>query len=824
MRALASADCNCRFDICFTNFEPQEWVYNEMPNTFTLHNVNTTGTVLDTVTGLTGLTGLGIGKTGGTGGTGSTTGQAIGIATQTVQGLLVPTSVRNSVTQSTINPVLIYLQNPVLGGWQFGKPKPRSAFSLPTLISEVTSPNDKTLFEEPQDATKKHYIPQYAIATRGTGGGMVKWVSFAPTAQGFVLSVHLSDTTSASLSANNTAVKPNSIRYMLTANLQGRAVSWDFNTANVEQDTLVLTLTVSDLGNRNSIYHAMIDAAAQAQLIIRNSIDLAVMVPPSGPPSDPPPPVTYRESITAIDSSIPFTFDPDLDKNVFAQLTGVSGGPASLNIQQVTWNGRPYPYYQDPNQPGQVYYLPDTFKISRAAIAPHTPNITIGTNGSDPNTLTFTVSFLGVPVWDPNRLTAAAATLQNLFFLDTPPAFALLEATNTSLALTLPPSDGSSSPGLAPQTGANIDIGAGIKCSVTLTLPQFQQVYAALFDRISQLLSGVVTVTVGSDVRKIPFTSSAADFAGDIFDTNSSFDPTKNQFVVTLQNSIESPIHVDTLPAVLMKGDQQVPNTVQQIAPTLPIDLVPVSAASVSSSASSPASGQSGSSSPAPVSGVTVTVQLAQGTTVDQNSSVLFDYSHTHVMPDPDAIWEAIMQNQVVGPVKRTVKMMVFSSIFNQPAPATASGSSPSSASSGAGSSGASGSSSSSAPSSGADTSSASGPDTGSSTDGAGSGDGGGTSSSSSPASSSPTPPPTIMAVQVVFEDGQTASFDPSTPATSGIMTQTVSLSVPVKMYVLQSGDASIYKYRIVLVTSAGTQTGDWITSNQDSFYVQVNG
>lgn len=777
-----------------------------MANFLTLHNVTTATDLLqktDTPVATTKASGP--------------AGQAVSLATSTpVKTLLMPTAVRSSVTQSTINPALIYIRNPVLGGWQFGRPQPRSAFSLPTLISPVSSPTDQTLFEEPQDPSKKHYIPQYAIATRGSGGAMVRWVSFAPTAQGFVLTVHLSDTTSASLSTNNTAVKPNSTRYMLTANLQGRAMSWDFNTANVDQGTLVLTLTVSDPGNRNSIYHAMIDSAAQAQLIIRNSIDLAVLVPPSGQPASPPPPPTYRESMTVIDSSIPFTFDPDLDKNVFAQLTGVSGGTASLNIQQVTWNGRPYPYYQDPNQPGQVYYLPDTFKISRAPNTPHTPNIIISTNGSDPNTLTFTVSFLAVPVWDPNRLTAAAATLQNLFFLDTPPAFALLEATNTSLALTLPPSDGSSSPGLAPQPGANLDIGAGIKCSVTLSLPQFQQVYAALFDRISQLLSGVVTVTVDADVRKVPLTSSAADFAGDIFDTSSNFDPTQNQFVVTLQNSIESPIHVDGLPAVLMKGDQQVPNTVQQITPALPIDLAPVGAASApSSTSSSPSSGQSSSSLPVPVSGVTVTVQLAQGTTVDQNSSVLFDFSHTHVMPDPDAIWEAIMQNQVVGPVKRTVKLMVFASIFNQPAPATASSTSSSSASADAGSSGTSGSSSSSSSaSSGGDTSSASGAD---------SGDGNGAGNSSSTAASNPTPPPTIMAVQVVFEDGQTASFDPSTPATAGIMAQTVSLSVPVKMYVLQSGDASIYKYRIVLVTSAGTQTGDWTTSNQDSFYVQVN-
>jgi len=778
-----------------------------MPNSFTLHNVNTTKGVLQTATGLTGLTTGN--KTGGTAGTG---GQAAGVATQSLlESLLLHTSVRNSVSQSTVNPVLIYLQNPVLGGWQFGKPKPRSAFSLPTLISPVSSPTEQTLFEEPQDPSKKHYIPQYAIATRGSGGGMVKWVSFAPTAQGFVLTVHLSDTTSASLSTNNMPVKPNSTRYILTANLQGRSMSWDFNTANVEQDTLVLTLTVSDLGNRNSIYHAMIDSAAQAQLIIRNSIDLAALVPPSGQQqAGPPPPPMYRESITAIDSSIPFTFDPNLDQNVFAQLTGVSGGSASLNIQQVTWNGRAYPYYQDPNQPGQVYFLPDTFKISRAENTPHTPNIIISTNGSDPNTLTFTVSFLAVPVWDPNRLTAASLTLRNLFFLDTPPAFALLEATNTSLALTLPPSDSSSSPGLVTQTGANIDIGAGIKCSVTLSLPQFQQVYAALFDRISQLLSGVVTVTVDSDVRKIPFTSSAADFAGNIFDTSSNFDPVKNQFVVALQNSIESPVHVDALPTVLMTGDQQVPNTVQQIAPALPIDLAPVSADSASdSAATSSSSGQPDSSSPTPVSGVTVTVQLPQGAAVDQNSSVLFDYSHTHVLPDPDAIWEAIMENQVVGPVKRSVKMMVFASIFGLPAgvTSTANPGAPPSSDSSAG-----------------DASSGSSADSGSPTDGADSGDSGATGSSSATASSSPAPAPTVMAVQVVFANGQTASFDPSTPATSGIMSQTVSLSVPVKMYVLQSGDASYYKYRIVLITSAGTKTGDWVTSNQDSFYVQVNG
>ena len=753
-------------------------------------------------------------------------GQAVSPATATpARSLVMPATVRSSVSQSTINPALIYLRNPIVGGWQFGRPQPRSAFSLPTLISPVTNPTDQTLFEEPQDATKKHYLPQYGIATRGSGGSMVKWVSFAPTAQGFVLTVHLADVTSPSLSTNNTPATPNSTRYMLTANLQGRAASWDFGTANTDQGVLVLTLTVTDLGDRNSIYHAMTDSTAQAQLIIRRSVDIAALVPPpSSPPGTPPPAATYRENVTAIDSSIPFTFDVELDKNVFAQLTGVSGGQGSLNIQPVSWQGRPYPYYQDPNQPSQVYFLPDAFKISRQATVPHVPNIIVSTNGSDPSTLTFTISFLAVPVWDPNRLTAAASALQNIFLLDAPPSLSLLEATNTALALTLPSSDASSAPGLAPQPGANIDIAAGIKCSVTLSLPQFQQVYAALFDRISQLLSGVVTVTVDSDIRKIPFVSSAADFAGDIFDTTTNFDPTKNQFVVTLGNSIESLIHVDALPAALMKSNQQVAGTVEQIAPALPIDVAPVNAAAASSSAGS-------SSSPAPVNNLTVTLQLAAGTTVDQTCSVLFDFSHTHVLPDPNAIWEAIMQNQMVGPVNRPVKVMVFASIFNQPAPSvsaaaatsggtssTSSGSTTGLASSGSGTASGSTPSSDSGSASASDSQASAGSAPGQASSATSAASGGGT-----PGPATATPAPTLMAVQVVFENGQTVNFDPSTPATAGIMTQTVNLAVPVKMFVLQDADAAYYKYRLNIITSAGTQQGDWVSSNQDSFYVQVN-
>ena len=95
---------------------------------------------------------------------------------------------------------------------------------------------------------------------------------------------------------------------------------------------------------------------------------------------------------------------------------------------------------------------------------------------------------------------------------------------------------------------------------------------------------------------------------------------------------------------------------------------------------------------------------------------------------------------------------------------------------------------------------------------------------STDPTAPPPVVPPTIVAAQIVFGTGETANFTSATPAPGGVMTQTVSLSVPLKDYVLQSGDTASYKYRVDLITATRTITGQWVTSNQDSFFVQANG
>jgi hypothetical protein len=261
----------------------------------------------------------------------------------------------------------------------------------------------------------------------------------------------------------------------------------------------------------------------------------------------------YRLQTLTIDTAVPFTFSKDLDQNVFAQLDGAGGkAPAPWNIVRVNWNERPFTYYQDRGQPSQIYFLPDSFKIARDAKT-HAPRLIVATNGEGMDAVTLTLSYIAQPVWGADRIADATTKLQQQLSLSTPPNLGLFEATNTALALKLPPADPSASVTLSPQNGVTIDIAAGVAGSVTLKLAQFQQVYDALFDNISELLSGQVSVKVDDDVETIPFIARASDFAGDIFASKSTFDPQANRMTCILKNAVESPIHVDEISAILAK-------------------------------------------------------------------------------------------------------------------------------------------------------------------------------------------------------------------------------------------------------------------------------
>lgn len=668
---------------------------------------------------------------------------------------------------------LSYFRSPVLSGLFFRVGRPRSAFSLPTLIAPTATPNDQTLFDEPRPGGQQHYLPTYQLATTGSGNQKQFAVSLGVSSTGYLLTVKLADVTPMTLMSNRVRETPTAV-YLLTATTPSRVETWGFPNATVDGTSITLSMPISDPAVRDAIYAAMTNQSAQPKLVLRRSPSLALPIPSSPPAAgQATPPQLYRQASVAIDSTIDFYFDKDLDSDVFANLpqTG-SGTPSTLNHATVAYpvsGSKSYPYWQDPLQPGQIYFLPDAYKIARLASSPHTPAMGISTSGTDPATLRVTLTFLAVPVWDENRIAAAAVALLDTFAIPKITSITILPASKTQLLLNLPPGDGDSdnSPASAgntsagaaadgkasdsaassspsPIANATIDTANGIQGSVTLSLQQFQQVYQALFVTPSLLLSGQLNVTVDDDILAVPFSGRASDFSGELFDISTTFDPVTNQVTVVATNAIESPVQVSALPVTLVRNDAPIPANVVSTTPQPPASLIALPG--------------EGDSAPAP-SSIEVVLQLPDGQALDHSTKTQIDTSQVTVNPDSRAIWNAIVQNQVVQPVQKQITLQLPAPVFAAP-------------------------------------------------------DGTATDSAASANA--------LLAVQVVFQNGQTATFQPSMTANGGLLTVTLGLRVDVANYVLGQGDGSSYSYRVDTVTAAGVQHGQWNTTNVDELFVTL--
>jgi hypothetical protein len=456
-----------------------------------------------------------------------------------------------------------------------------------------------------------------------------------------------------------------------------------------------------------------------------------------------------------IDTSLAFFFDPNLERDVFVNLPNATAGqPATLNHATIAFpagGAKSYSYWQDPLQPTNVYFLPDSYKIARLATTPHTPALSITTSGSDPTTLNVTLTFLAVPVWDEARTAAAmAGPLQSAFSIPNVSSLTILLATSSRLLVNLPSADPTASNAPVPVTNAIIDTATGIQGSVTLPLAAFQQVYNAMFVSPSVLLSGQVDVTVDDITDSVPFSGRASEFSGDIFDSSVAFDPATNQVNLTLRNAIESPVHVDAIAATISRDERPIAANLVAVSPTPPVDL-------------------------AATSSMTLTLQLAPGQSFGATDKVDLDTSQVAVNPDAAAIWSAIVEHQSVAPVKRPITLFLAASAF-APAPAP-----PSDASSAP------------APAAGAE----------------------GTSTPS------PAAPP-LLAVEAVFDNGQSVTFLPSSQVTGAFFSQILQLNVDIAKYVLGTQDSSVYTYRVDVVTAAGTHQGAWATSNVDTLFLPL--
>ena len=638
----------------------------------------------------------------------------------------------------------------------------RTSLNLPTMIAPTATPDDQMLFEDPQDGARKFFLTQYTLAVTGAGAVPGKWVTFAPDSAAFRLTVHLADSTPPGVVQGNGRLAPDT-RYFLSATLQGRIVTWDFSILPQSNGTLVLTVPIADFTGRDLLYAAMTDPNAQAQLILRRSLPLAL--PVAGTPR-------YTPQNVAIDSALAFTFSKDLDAAVFAGLQGAGAAPlAPWNVLNFNWNGRRHTYFQSSSQRDQVYFLPDAFKVGRQSESPHLPNLAVTAQGDTAASLSMTLSYFAVPEWDPKRLADATTQAQQSLGLSQPPSLALFEASSAILMLSLPGADPTAGVALQQQQNVLIDLAAGVQGSVTLGLAAFRQIYDALFDPRSTVLAGEVRVTVGADTTALPFVARIGDMAGDIFDTSVSIDSTANTMAVTLTNAIESAIHVGGLTGVITRDGTALDSKIKTVAPATPVDLAapggpgrPTGSLSVTLAPSvigqlggllggkGGLGGLFGGGDGGPDFGK---LGGLKDLVLDSRCTPLFDFSQVTVTPDPKATWRAIMANGTPSPVSRTVTLKLIFASLAQP--------------------------------------------------------GGG----------APPAPDAVLAVQVVFQNGQTASFDASQTADAGgFLTQTVTLTVPIESFVLGDGPTDTYSYRVDAVTPKGVRQGTSITDNRDTLYI----
>jgi hypothetical protein len=665
----------------------------------------------------------------------------------------VPIYVTKATNYTTVDPAVIHFKNP-----SFRPPilrfHPRSFFDLPTLIARNSNVTDDLAFEAPKNAVQQFCLTRYAIAPTPSGG--TQWVSFETVGTAYRLTVHLADVTPAALSQGRARLQP-ATRYLITASLRDRTVSWDLaSAAPTAGAALTLTLDMADPASRDLLYVAMTEQYAQAVLIVRRSLDVAV---PIGAPSAD---AEQQFSLvtTAIDSAIPFAFSKDLDKNIFVGMQGAIGPLPSWNLVSVNWKGRSYRYYQATNQLAQVYFLPDAFKVQRQVEAPHRPALFVTAKGADMASMQMTLSYFASPVWDPQRILAAGLELQKTLGLGAAPNLALFQATDTKLLINLPGADPAAGSSLVEQTAALIDLSAGVQGSVTLPIAQFRDVYDALFDERSAVLSGEIRIAVSSDTVAVPFVARIADMNVDILDIDKWIDTKNNRMVVVLRNGIESSIRIAALAGVIMRNGAAIPSSITSTTQPLPVDLKPASPGKqgdILQIELNPSTGQvvvksltdllSGAGGGKDLAGA---VGGISSQILDDSCAPLLDLSRVSVLPDLKAVWRAIMRDQPIGSVTRNVALKLVAASFSKPGAANA-----------------------------------------------------------------------IMAVQVVFESGQTASFDANqTTDTAGFLNQTLVLSVPVESFILGTGRTDTYTYRVDIIAADGIRQGDWITDNRDTLFI----
>jgi hypothetical protein len=161
-----------------------------------------------------------------------------------------------------------------------------------------------------------------------------------------------------------------------------------------------------------------------------------------------------------------------------------------------------------------------------------------------------------------------------------------------------------------------------------------------LFSGMTQLFEGDVQVDFqDGSPDTIPFYAQMSNLVGEVFDYSKTIDPVNKTVTFSLKNAIESPLKIERLSCVFQEGDGQVAGAINGLSGSFPMELKPGEAIAF-----------------------TVT---PQGSITDGNlGNVLFDLDGVTVLPDRDAMFNAILRPDCPASFKKTLTVDVRRVVF----------------------------------------------------------------------------------------------------------------------------------------------------------------
>lgn len=568
---------------------------------------------------------------------------------------------------------------------------PRDQLTVPVAPSVDVS--DTTVFEDPHDASKKFFVMGYRLAEETTTRGKQFAVRMTARDQGWELSLSLGAAAPDAILQANPGAQPLPhevallLRYHQRVNGQPSAMAEaNFTATSADADGIRATLAIPTLAKRDEIYHALTDPELSCVVIVRRVIQVAVpaptvaVSPPPPAPAAPPravggrlaamgavalpadalhravlidgtrsaapvtPPVAlYRSQSRALDLSVPFTFDPALNRAIFEGLgAAVPGASQGLLRKQISWNGQPYVFYQDDGARNVFYYLPDTFKIARRSTAPHEPVMSVRFESEDGSKerVKASCTYCAVPVVNRERLASALPALEALVPADILTAAGGIELepllpdpSSMVLKLAFPGSTTNDGP-FAARPQASVDLRSGIVDALTVNLDQFRAIYEALFSTGQLLFSGVVAFDMGGTGEQIPFQLRMHDTAEPFARWTHAADGP--DLVVSMTNEIESPLRARHIDAVVQDGATVTVKPLTSETP-YPVDIAP---------------------------GASAVFRLPGASTLTVTDLDLSDVSG---VPDKAAIYDVILDPSTPPAYERGIQVKTFKPIFDPP-------------------------------------------------------------------------------------------------------------------------------------------------------------